>query len=134
MNPNIIKFIVLTISTLLGVLGGIYVAVAVSTDKNKLEQKKTARQLKREKERQQKEEAAFKEDREDDLSPSVESATSGKIESQYTEGQILKQKLKRNSVSLFDLGCAAEDVDPMDKVRRKQSTEDDSYEILKHDQ
>ena len=44
---------------------------------------------------------------------------------------ILEEKLKREGVSMFDLNCAADGDDPGDRVKLRQSGEDDAYSILK---
>ena len=49
----------------------------------------------------------------------------------YDEGTILKQKLRREGTSLFELNCAADGEDPGDRVRAGQGGEDNAYSILK---
>lgn len=52
-------------------------------------------------------------------------------ESQYSEGGVLAQKLKRDDFSMFDYCSAADGVDPQVRLREKQSREDASYSVLK---
>lgn len=64
----------------------------------------------------------------EELVPDVQSAL---MKPKYTEGSILEEKLKREGVSMFDLNCAADGDDPGDRVKLRQSGEDDAYSILK---
>ena len=128
LSLTITQFSILVVFALLGVLVGIYVALDML---NQGRVPRKSKGVKAVRVGDENGEYLPDTDRHPDRQDPAEDGTKDLMTPKYDEGTILKQKLRREGTSLFELNCAADGEDPGDRVRAGQGGEDNAYSILK---
>lgn len=130
MNLSIVEIIIIFFAALAGTLAGLYIAMLIIKSLLYPDRKPKDCVHKERRKKDQNAEPSKQEEKESNEDPHQETQETAE-EKKYSEGSVLSEKLKRDEFSAYDYNSQLDGTDPRDKIRERQSHEDEAYSILK---